>query len=253
LIKLLVLFLLLTNTLSGAEKNDWKRDNLKSKVKEFTEKGYAVEYKSGRPIKMMIFRKVRRYDTNGNNIDESEYRYGTFFEKYVDRYNNAGNRMKGIILYPNENFKRQTNFKYISNENIVENIEDISSVSLYSKNLYKYDKKGNIIEWANYKSDGSLFLKYNYKYESKGNMIENTFYRADGTLKWKTIYKYDDKKNIIEKMVYKYGSPYSRYTFEYDWAGNMTEEAQYVYEDESGEEKMKLIWIYVYEYKYWYN
>ena len=230
------------SSLCNTEKNDLERDELKGRVAEFTEKNHSIEYRPGKSIKKLVRTKITKYDSSGNRIDEQEYRYGAFFNKYIQRFNNTGNRKINTKYNPDNNHQS----KYSNMGNTVTNTLDDS---FYSKEIYKYNKNGDIIEWKSYKSNGSLFSKYLYKYDKNRNMIEDIFYGVDGLIKWKNIYNYDKNGKIKKKTVYKYNNLYSQYTFEYDIKGNMTAEACYLIKE--GEEKLVLAWFNEYEYKYW--
>ncbi len=246
LFKIVFISCILINSVFGIDENDWKRDALEYKVKEFAENNYVMEYKFEQTNKTLIRKLVKKYDEKGKRVDKQEYRYGILHAEYIDKLDDTGNRFINTKYIPDIRRESITNRTVKSNKKIVTNTDEMS---FYSKNRYMYDDNRNVIEWANYKHDGTLLSKYNYKYDKKGNIIEDTFNGINGVLKWKNIYKYDNKGQIIEKTVYKYESLYAKYTFEYDGFGNMTEEFRYEPDEESN--IMKLIGISEYEYIYW--
>ena len=245
LFKIIFILCILTNIVFGTEKNDWERDALKYKVKEFVEKNYAIRYNPGQTNKTLLREVVKKYDGKGKSIDKQEYRYSVLFDEYIDKLNDTGNRVMNTKIADNKQ-QRKNNRTFNSNKKIESNTDEMS---FHSKDQYRYDANGNVIEWANYKPNSMLLSKYKYKYDNKGNLIEDTFYEVNGLLKWKNIYKYDSSNQIIEKIVYRYESLYMKYTFGYDGLGNMTKESQY---EPAGESNIiKLIWINEYKYIYW--
>ena len=230
-----LIFLFLTNIIHAADTNDWERDGLKGRVKEFIEKNYSIEYRSKKSIKKLVRKVISKYDSIGKRIEAQEYRYGIFFDKYIHRFNNTGNRVLNTKYIPDKNYEKTTNYK---DKNVKYVVTNRGNASFYSKDIYKYDKNKNLIEWASYKSDNTLYSKYIYKYNKDGNITEDTFYNIGGSLKWKNIYKYDKKNNMIKKSVYKYDSLYSEYTFKYDKNKNMIIENKYVIKKEDGKNKL---------------
>jgi len=240
-LKVILVFIYFTSRLYGIEKNDWEKDALKDKVKEFTENNFAVEYINNQTNIVLIRKILKKYNKKGRNIENQEYRYDDRFDKYLDQLNYKENRLE-VVKYSFEGtvLKR-------SNTRIV--ITNKENPLFYIKEVYQYNKKGNLIEWANYKMDNSLISRYQYQYDKKGRLVGDMFYGTDNKQKWKALYKYNKWDYIIEKTIYKFGKIFSRYYFEYDVHGNMVKEKHFELSDES--DSLVLSWINEYQYIYW--
>ncbi|CEN52128.1 conserved exported hypothetical protein [Capnocytophaga canimorsus] len=140
------------------ENNDWKRDNLKGKVKSVRETPYYVVEKFGEIQKGRIKSFITSYIYNeqGNLIE-------------ANRYNSDGN------LYG------KWTYKYDTNGNRIEANSYNSDGSLSGKTAFKYDTNGNRIEANRYNSDGSLYATdiYTYEYDKYGNWVKRIMYNND--------------------------------------------------------------------------
>ncbi|MDY3547263.1 hypothetical protein PG291_01410 [Riemerella anatipestifer] len=195
------------NSSAREKETDWKKDELKGKVKSCFQGDFELVKKFG-------------------NIEQ-----GPFIEGFEKRYDEYGNIIENN--WENEygrNSKIKVIYKYDDNENIIEaNRYDRSSLD--GKYIFKYDGYGNKIENNWYDKNGNLEGKYIYNYDEYGNKIEEIAYFGSGSLAYKYIYKYDDNGNIIEsnKYVERKGDEIldSTIIYEYDDNGNIIEESKY--------------------------
>jgi hypothetical protein len=184
-------------------KNGWEEENLKGKVKSYTESKYGAEDRFGKIQKKNLYAKyTNKYDDKGNKIEKSLYnRAGSLDSKetYKYDYDDKGNKIK-VNIYDAEGdlslWSVKCTNKYDDKGNLIEqNVYNAVSGILYRVETYKYDDKGYMIE----KNIGD---KCTNKYDDKGNLIEQNVYNVDGTLDDKYTYKYDDKGNEIERNFY---------------------------------------------------
>ena len=140
--------------------NDWTEENLKGKVKSYSEFTYEAEERFGKiekgERKGNFFESdlKKSYDEKGNIIEENSYNSdGRLYLKYTYKYDEKGNKIE------------QNSYN--------------SDGRLETKWTYKYDKKGNKIEENGYISDGILYDKYTFKYEfdKQGNWINRIDFR----------------------------------------------------------------------------
>ena len=132
--------------------NDWTEENLKGKVKSYSQFAYEAEERFGKIEKgerefYESFLK-KSYDKKGNIIEWNSYNSdGRLQYKYTYKYDKKGNKIE-FNSYDSDG-------------------------RLGGKYTYKYDEKGNKIEENSYDSDGRLDPKWTYKYEfdKQGNWI----------------------------------------------------------------------------------
>ncbi len=196
-------------------KNDIEEMNLNGKVKSIKLNTYEVIKKNGEinKGKIIIDYESSQYflfDTKGNKIEKSSYKYELdgSIDKYSYKYDDNGNKTEENQYF----YKDTTEWK------------------LSKKHVYKYDNKGNLIEEGDYFSgniNSNITNKFTYKYDDKGNIIEQCYTHGD----FKNIYTYvyDDKGNMIEENLYNYsGSDDKGYStkriFKYDNQGNKIED-----------------------------
>jgi hypothetical protein len=208
----------------------WKVDNLKGKVKSFTEFGYSFEMLSGVIQATGSNGEVTfNYDSLGNRIKFITYDSShNWFSINTYKYNEDGNQIEQIWEIRDGQRTVIVDLYEIRN-NIVKRTNYSTSVgkTLVSSFIYKYDTNGKIIEKTEY-INGDLSLKYNYKYNSKGNLVEKLTFLNNGVLETKEFYKYDLNGHPIETIQYFNGKLRLRVNYKYDTKGNIIEEIDYI-------------------------
>lgn len=208
----------------------WKVDNLKGKVKSFTEFGYSFEKLSGGVEQKKLFGKATYcYDSLGNRIKDITYDSSiNWCSINTYKYNEDGNQIEQIWEIRDGQRTVIVDLYEIRN-NIVKRTHYSTSVGKtpVSSFIYKFDTNGKIIEKTEY-SNGDLSLKYNYKYNSKGNLVEKLTFLRNGVLETKEFYKYDLNGHPIETIQYFNGKLRLRVNYKYDTKGNIIEEIDYI-------------------------
>lgn len=184
--------------------NDLIKENLKGKVKSYTQATYNAEEKFGetqrykRPKEDEYFKK--EFNEMGNIISELHYykngekRYKTIYE-----YNKDQNLIYkyDTIIGVYDKIKPIEKYKYDKNQNLLEKMKFNKGI-LWYRRLYEYDRKGNLVSDALIKK-GKTSKKKVYTFEND-RVIHYVAYDGDGEQKNKTEFKYDDNGNIIEKI-----------------------------------------------------
>jgi hypothetical protein len=209
----LIATLTLISCTNKIEENDWTKDNLKGKVKSYTEFSYkAVE-------RFSDIEKVNRERENSWEYDIQK------------KYDQKGNMIEKNELDSDGSLLKKEIFKYNDELKMIESNVFYSDGSLKEKIAYKYDEKSNKVQMSSYDSDGSLIMKHTYMYDKKGNMSEDNIY-YEGRLLRKHIYIYDEKGNMIEENdINSFKSELdptsSKHTYKYDNYGNIIERRHY--------------------------
>ena len=139
---------------SPTKKNGWETDNLRGKVKSYTQSSYDSAERFGEIQKTLSSKETYKYDDKSNLIEDNSYYSDSSLNcKWTYKYDDKDNRIEANGYSANGSF----NGKYIN----------------------KYDDKGNQIEENYYKADGSLDSKETYKYEfdGKGNWIKRITFK----------------------------------------------------------------------------
>ena len=151
--------------------NDWTKDELKGRVRSFSQFIYVVVDRFGNIEKGNCLDYIQiKYDEKGNRIEENEY-------------NSDGS------------LKSKATYKYDEKGNKIEENRYNSDGSLDKKYTYKYDEKGNRIEKNEYNSDGSIVIeKWTNKneYDKQGNWIKTI------------VFKNEIPRNIVERQIEYY-------------------------------------------------
>lgn len=196
--------------------NDWTKDQLKGKIKSYSESEYillddvsAIENDIGSRNRPWIRQTNKNYDTKGNVIRETNY-------------DSAGRLSFEIYQCFNEM------------GNLIEKIKKDITDTIY-RETYLYGKNGVINEYYFYKAQD---LTYSYKdifgYDYKGNLIERKSYNFNGTLKRELKYEYDQERNLIELQDDDYSiDSFSRTSSKYDDKGNRIESTLSIPGDET--------------------
>lgn len=208
------------------EKGEWEQS---SRQRIFDKKGLLIEENSYNPDGSIDKRRMYKHDENGNLIEDISYNSNEEpIIKTVFIYDESGNLVEkngyGYFLSIDGTLAHQWTYKYDEKGNQIE----VLNVFEKSRWTYKYDEKGNVLEYNMHKANGSLGIKEKSKYDKMGNKIENNVYSSDGSLRSKYSYKYDKRGNEIEESVYHSdGSLKEKETYKYDEKGNVIEESWY--------------------------
>jgi len=257
--------------------NDLTNENLKGKVKSYTQFVYEAidrfgEIKKGEIRGGVSQNESRKYNKDGNKTEITHYNVdGSSDYKFIYLFDEIEN-IKSTLTFDSEGeLKRKTLQKYGENRNLIEVEESKYSRLLGSektRTIFKYDNKNNCIEESEYNSSGVLKTKIICKNDHKGNRVEEKKYSGDGKTMGTKIYQYDSNRNIIIEDTYisKGSLPnqvrsrvlkdsieilnYSddkyhryRYVFNYNENGDMIEES---FHESDG----SIAWKYIYKYKY---
>ncbi|WP_299837249.1 hypothetical protein [uncultured Tenacibaculum sp.] len=224
LLKIFVmLFLVLityTSCNNNTSKNDWRTENLKGKVKSYTELSYEIleEKKQENHYK----KEVKNFDQDGKIINELLYNFDGVGNQFIPKYN--------------EKNEKTAMYCYVEN-----------SDKLIYRWIYSYNEKGLKIKDEIYDASDKLTLERFFKYDEKGNKIERTqkyVYNPDTALNKRT-FEYDESGRNIRINTYDpFGKNIkSHYDFVYDDGGNKIEENIL---NPNG--KLTSKWIYKYEF-----
>lgn len=204
------------------ENNDWRRDNLKNRVKSINLRFYeAIEkfgqIEKGKRLEQDELNKFTRYNKEGNKEEEIFY--------------NRDESLKGTVKYKHDNKGNTSEAVYYTNDvAFIINLRnkyghEKSEDSLYVlKTKYKYDEKGNKVEENNYQTDGEIYSKVTFLYDNKNNLIEANKYISDGSLGLKWKYTYNKGLKTEVKVYGSNGDFRGQITFLYDEKGYVLEE-----------------------------
>lgn len=187
-----IILLIGLNCYANPNKTDWKKLNIKGKVKSISEISYLAIDKFG---------KIKKGNRAPNPLwEKTDYIFDT-----------NGYLLELIQSDSSKSYYYSESYKYDIWENLIE-----TSISGGSKYYYKYDNKGNKIELNTYLPNGQHESKHIYKYDEKDNMIEETLYYQESQPE-NTLYKYDEKNNLIAINHYRSnGNCYSEVSYKYE-------------------------------------
>ena len=220
-------------------KHDWKTDNLKGQVKQYSICSYDASDYFGEIQKTNLnIKTTYKYDIKGNLIEENDFKTnGSLNSMTSFTYDEKDNILEGAIYNSNGQLSSKGTYKYDDNGNQIEHKIYNSVGSLIFKLIYLYDDKGNIIEYKLYNDDGRLALKETYKYDVKGNQIEKANYKDNLNLLSKETCKFDEKDNQIEQnCINANGSLSHTKTCKYDDKGHQIEVLLYSSDGQSSKE-----------------
>jgi len=244
------------NCSSSDYDNDWKRDNLKGKVRSVKELEYEAIEKFG------------------------EIEKGSFNSASETFYNKLGCEIEWKYFTSENELSYKIINKYIDNQRILESNWFRGDGSLMEREVYHYDEEGLLIGKEYYDSDGALDYKYTIEIEywSNGkkrkeswlgsnqafikvlqfdeneNEVENLWFDSQVLQKERNQYTYDDNNHLI--IHEKYNSDdllTEKFIFVVNDAGDVLEEDRFksgvfviekeVYEfNEKGEKIERLIY-----------
>ncbi len=176
----------------------------------------------------------RKYDKNGNILEEREYTVGGFIssiKEYIYKNGLLIQTNAQECYYPmTEKFMPKWGKKYKSSDYEYTNTNTLLSKTEYAQrnnetfcsSIYKYNNEGNIVEYIRfedgvekmgecYDNSGVLTKRiwyednrvYDYVYDDRGNLIE-VYITSDGSksLHELNVYKYNEYGEWIEKEKY---------------------------------------------------
>jgi hypothetical protein len=219
--------------------NDWKKENLKGRVKSTKITAFIATEKFGnvqlgdRVIKNIPYPDLlTEYSNDGKKeievlYDEIlggektvyKYQYNNNDNGYtVFLYNNFGDIFCRHVyklnkeFYPKEVTRYDSSgviidkdfYKYYQNKKLTEALTYDSNGKLQILISYRYDSFGKLIHLSEFDSDSTSLGFYKYYYNENGDIIEQLNYNNEGLLdsKFRYQYKYDNNSNWIEKIHY---------------------------------------------------
>lgn len=220
----------------------WKENIVKNRIQ--TQEQWNHKYQKGKPVKDGYKNFTKRFDHNGNVVEEVYYQAGTVDQKLSYRYDNNENKVEYSNYKGDENelLYRQN----ITYDNFNKKIrEERYNGSDYQIIKYSYDEKDRLASITrsdifgsiehqrdfNYKNDickikiidkGKEVGQIINKYDDQGNIIESIEYDNEGNVKEKYFYVFNGKL-LIEKTKYVLGNFMYKEYYSYDSKGNLVE------------------------------
>lgn len=216
------------------EKN-WKENISKNQIQ--TQVQWNHKYEKGNPKRSGYKNYTKKFDHNGNVIEE--------------------------IYYKSGNIDQKLNYKYDDNENKVEyvNYKGDETKVMFKQNI-TYDNSTRKIREERYNGTDYQIIKYNYKNNKLAEIIRSDIY---GNVEHKRIFNYkgnvctisifDEKSNRIGKIINKYDNNNNIIeSVEYDINGKIKEQYFYKFTGNLVKEKTKhVLGNFIYKEKYQYN
>lgn len=209
---------------------EFDNNGTKTQSKHYNSKGnldYIFKYnKKGHFIELTYYNsegrirdtKTYKYNENGKKTEEKHFEpneKGTLQLKLTFEltYDKKRNLIREFRYYPNGFIFYEQNYKYDTNNNLIEHIDHFKD-----KYFFKYDLNGKEIEkiWYRHMLDDKLLKTFTTKYNEIGKQIENATHNSEGILILKETYKYDENGNktcylkfepdrgVDFKILYKY-------------------------------------------------
>ncbi len=154
---------------------------------------------------------TRRYDDNGNIIEENEFRKENVPVKITSRTFDQRNlkqteQIKEYIKW--DTLSYQIKYSYDANLNLVEEIE-YQNDTVSMKTINKYFENGGLQETRNLPIGGGYAVVTTRKFNERGDLTEHSRKASDNSNAdtWIYRYKYDSIGNWIEKIEYKNDKP----------------------------------------------
>ncbi len=143
-----------------------------------------------------------KYDEKKNLTEETHTnpQFSWNNQKFVNKYDENGNRIE-ILEYGNdEDLKFKTIYKYNDKKKCIEESVYDSNGTLCSHLLSKYNDEGKKIESAHYVVEDGLMQKDKYIVDEKTSV--SLRYNPDGELGRVAVSKFDEVGNPLETMIY---------------------------------------------------
>ncbi|HAF31269.1 MAG TPA: hypothetical protein DCG75_19705 [Bacteroidales bacterium] len=235
-ITLLSLLLFSINLLFGqlpGEKK-WKENIAKNRIQKQVQWNY--KYEKGKPKKEGYKNYTKKFDHNGNIIEEIYYQSGSVDQKLSYKYDDNENKVEYVNYQGDETkvmFKQNITYDN-SMRKIREERYDGTDYQIIKYN-YQNNKLTEIIRSDVY---GNIEHQRNFNYS--GNICTVSILDEKSNSVGRIINKYDDNDNLIEST-------------EYDINGKIKEQYFYTFKGNLVKEKTKFIlenFIYKEEYEY---
>ncbi|MCD4832404.1 MAG: hypothetical protein K8R31_01310 [Bacteroidales bacterium] len=217
------------------EKN-WKENISKNHIQ--TQVQWNHKYEKGKPKRSGYKNYTKKFDLNGNVIEEIYYQSGSVDQKLSYKYDDNENKVEYVnykgdetkvmfkqnITYDNSTRKIReeryngTDYQIIKynykNNKLAEIIRSDIYGNVEHKRIFNY--KGNVCTISIFDEKSNRIGKIINKYDNNNNIIESVEYDLDDKVKVQYLYKFDGKlvkekikyvlKNFIYKEEYQYNS-----------------------------------------------
>lgn len=212
----------------------WKENIVKNHIQ--TQVQWNYKYEKGKPQKEGYKNYTKKFDHNGNVIEEIYYQSGSVDQKLSYKYDNNENKVEYVNYKGNEN-------KVMFKQNIT------------------YDNSMRKIREERYNGMDYQIIKYNYQGDKLSEIVRSDIY---GNIEHKRVFTYtknictvsimDGKSDNIGKIINKYDDNNNIVeSTEYDAQGNIKEQYTYKFDGNLTKEKVKYVgdnFIYKEEYEY---
>lgn len=230
----LVLITIFQSCSGKQDDNDWTKENLKDKVKSYSEIHYEAFEEFGEIKKRKkLYGFNYDFDLSGNLIVKEYLNSdGSLNSKDITKYDDLGNKIDWSFYDTNGTLYSKFIYSYDSNKNLIQdnNLDRYGDIEL--KRIYKYDDLGNLIVIDKYDVTGKMFSKELIKYDSNGNEIEVNSYGSNGGLTSKLSTEYDENENKINVSQFeKNGLIRFKSVYKYNKKGNKLEELKIEYDN----------------------
>lgn len=231
--------------------NDWKKLNLKNKVKSISEQNYeAIEengniFKGNKSSNSELDIEVQ-FNKNGFLTQKTMFDInGKMLNHYKYEYNDKNLLEKTTKYTPTENIDKVYVHLY-NKENMLET--EITYTALGNTEYTdKYIYQNNLLlSQETYTANGNLYCKWEYQYNKNGKKTKADWHINNTLIQ--TSYRYNDKDELIEQEELNQDQIKTRWKYEYDNYGNISKEICIFSDNSEGIKKYE----YVYdEHKNW--
>lgn len=234
----IISLLLLTGNVFAQTPTEKKlRENIvNNEIKSQVQWNY--KYRKGKLQKDGYINFTKKFDKNGNVIEEVYYKAGSINQKLNYKYDNNENKVEYVNYKGNENkimFKQDITYDKLARKIKEVRFNGTDTVVID----YKYDNKDRLINITRKDRYGDIAQKRTFVY--KNNICNVAITDENNNNIGKIVNKYDNNNNIIE-------------TTEYDKAGEIKEQYFYTFDGELVKEKTKYaVGNFIYKETYKYN
>lgn len=213
----------------------WKETISKNKIE--TQVQWNHKYEKGKPKKEAYKNYTKKFDHNGNIVEEIYYQSGSVDQKLSYKYDDNENKVEYVNYQGDETkvlFKQN-----ITYDNSAQKIRE-ERYDGTDYQIIKYNYENNkLIEITRSDIFGNIEHKRSFNY--KGNICTILIFDKKPTVVGKIINKYDNNENLIESV-------------EYDINDQIKEQYYYLFTDNLVKEKTKFILgNFIYKEKYEYD
>lgn len=238
--------------------SDWKKENLKDKVKYIRTVIYSASNNKDTVIRGEEIRpneefynnsgmktEIIKYYSEGLVNQKEAYEFDKSFRLINKKVYTADNHLRFRVQYTYDANGNETEVVYYDYKNTVTNkmlftydsfnhkIEEVNYIngdSLAYRKTFKNDQNGRKIEEFVYNSNGELGHTTKYKYDAHGNETELKYFNPDKTANMIIKYHYDTGQNRTDEVFYRPDSLIARWNYEYifDDKGNWTTKTRFM-------------------------